>query len=138
MGRFEITGKKVVSGVHRVPGNENAALPMIAAALLTSEPVTLENVPDIADVASMLECARSFGASVTATENIIMAAALADEWPHEETFIEGALDTSGEAENGIGPNAMRCVYVHEGGYVLAGPCTVQSLTRSGNFTVTIR
>ena len=64
MGRFEITGKKVVSGVHRVPGNKNAALPMIAAALLTSEPVTLENVPDIADVASMLECARSFGASV--------------------------------------------------------------------------
>ena len=64
MGRFEITGKKVVSGVHRVPGNKNAALPMIAAALLTSEPVTLENVPDIADVASMLECAQSFGASV--------------------------------------------------------------------------
>ena len=64
MGRFEITGKKVVSGVHRVPGNKNAALPMIAAALLTSEPVTIENVPDIADVASMLECARSFGASV--------------------------------------------------------------------------
>ena len=64
MGRFEITGKKVVSGVHRVPGNKNAALPMIAAALLTSEPVTLENVPDIADVSSMLECARSFGAVV--------------------------------------------------------------------------
>lgn len=64
MGRFEITGKKVVSGVHRVLGNKNAALPMIAAALLTSEPVTLENVPDIADMVSMLECARSFGASV--------------------------------------------------------------------------
>ena len=42
---------------------------------------------------------------------------VADEWPHEETVIEGALDTSGEAENGIGPNAMRCVYVYEGGYV---------------------
>jgi UDP-N-acetylglucosamine 1-carboxyvinyltransferase len=38
---------------------------MIAAALLTSEPVVLENVPDIADVASMLECARRFGAVVT-------------------------------------------------------------------------
>ena len=65
MDRFEITGKKTVSGTHRVPGNKNAALPMIAAALLTSEPVTLENVPDISDVASMLECARRFGASVT-------------------------------------------------------------------------
>ncbi len=64
MGRFEISGKKTVGGVHRVPGNKNAALPMIAAALLTNEPVTLENVPDIADVASMLECAERFGATV--------------------------------------------------------------------------
>ena len=38
---------------------------MIAAALLTSEPVTLENVPDIADVARMFECAEKFGAKVT-------------------------------------------------------------------------
>ena len=65
MGRFEIAGGRVVGGVHRVPGNKNAALPMIAAALLTSEAVTLENVPAIADVASMLECARRFGAAVT-------------------------------------------------------------------------
>ena len=65
MDRFEIAGKKTVSGVHRVPGNKNAALPMIAAALLTSEPVTLENVPDISDVSNMLECARRFGAVVT-------------------------------------------------------------------------
>ena len=65
MDRFEITGKKTVAGTHRVPGNKNAALPMIAAALLTSEPVTIENVPDISDVASMLECARRFGAVVT-------------------------------------------------------------------------
>ena len=64
MGMFEITGRKTVGGVHRVPGNKNAALPMIAAALLTSEPVTLENMPDIADVASMLECAERFGAIV--------------------------------------------------------------------------
>lgn len=45
-------------------GNKNAALPMIAAALLTTEPVTLENVPDIADVANMFACAEKFGAKV--------------------------------------------------------------------------
>ena len=55
----------VVSGTHRVPGNKNAALPMIAAALLSSDPVILENVPDIADVANMLACATKFGAKVT-------------------------------------------------------------------------
>ena len=54
-----------MAGTHRVPGNKNAALPMIAAALLTADPVTLENVPDIADVANMLACAARFGAKVT-------------------------------------------------------------------------
>ena len=64
MSRFVVTGRRPISGVHRVPGNKNAALPMIAAALLTPEPVTLENVPDIADVARMLDCARRFGAKI--------------------------------------------------------------------------
>ncbi len=65
MSKFLITGKKVISGTHRVPGNKNAALPMIAAALLTAEPVTLKNVPNISDVALMLEFARRFGAKIT-------------------------------------------------------------------------
>ena len=64
MGTFQITGRRAVGGVHRVPGNKNAALPMIAAALLTDEPVTLENVPDIADVRLMLAFAQRFGAKV--------------------------------------------------------------------------
>ena len=34
MGRFEISGRRPVGGVHRVPGNTNAALPMLAAATL--------------------------------------------------------------------------------------------------------
>ena len=65
MAALVIQGGKTISGTHRVSGNKNAALPMIAAALLTREAVTLENVPEIADVASMLEAAKSFGAKVT-------------------------------------------------------------------------
>ncbi len=53
-----------MSGTHRVPGNKNAALPMIAAALLTDEPVTLVNLPEIDDVDAMLEAAQSLGAEV--------------------------------------------------------------------------
>ena len=64
MDRFVIRGRKTVSGVHGVAGNKNAALPMIAAALLTDEPVVLENVPDIADVESMLAAAAALGAEV--------------------------------------------------------------------------
>ena len=65
MARLVIQGRKTLSGTHRVSGNKNAALPMIAAALLTSEPVTIGNLPDIADVAAMLEAAKGFGAQVS-------------------------------------------------------------------------
>ena len=65
MARLIIQGRRTVAGVLAVSGNKNAALPMIAASLLTSEPVTLRNVPDIADVETMLEAARTFGAKVT-------------------------------------------------------------------------
>ena len=65
MGELVITGRRVVSGVHAVSGNKNAVLPMIAATLLTSEPVVLTNVPAISDVETMLETARTFGAMVT-------------------------------------------------------------------------
>jgi len=65
MATLIIHGGKTISGAHRISGNKNAALPMIAASLLTSEPVTLENVPEIADVAAMLEAAKSFGMKVT-------------------------------------------------------------------------
>jgi UDP-N-acetylglucosamine 1-carboxyvinyltransferase len=62
---LKIQGGKTISGVHAVPGNKNAVLPMIAASLLTTEPVTLTNVPAISDVSTMLDAARSFGTKVT-------------------------------------------------------------------------
>lgn len=65
MSKLVIRGQKPISGVHRVTGNKNAALPMIAASLLTADSVTLENVPDISDVASMLEAAERLGATVS-------------------------------------------------------------------------
>ena len=65
MSRLVIQGRKTISGTHRVSGNKNAALPMIAAALLTSEPVTIRNLPEIDDVARMLDVAKGFGARVT-------------------------------------------------------------------------
>lgn len=62
--KFEIQGGKRLSGTVEVSGNKNAALPMIAASLLSAEETVLENVPDIADVSAMLDAARRFGATV--------------------------------------------------------------------------
>ena len=59
---LEIEGGSRIAGEVTISGNKNAALPMIAAALLTPEPVTLRNVPDIRDVQSMLDIVRALGA----------------------------------------------------------------------------
>src|ERR1700739_2749414 len=59
----------IVEGGHKLrgaidpSGNKNAALPIIAAALLTDQPVTLENVPRIRDTETLVELIRSVGAS---------------------------------------------------------------------------
>lgn len=64
MANFVIQGGRKIQGTHRVSGNKNAALPMIAASFLSSESVTITNVPEIDDVVSMLAAAQSFGAEV--------------------------------------------------------------------------
>jgi UDP-N-acetylglucosamine 1-carboxyvinyltransferase len=61
--------KYIVEGGHRLrgtiepSGNKNAALPIMAAALLTEHPVTLDNVPRIRDTETLVELIRSVGAS---------------------------------------------------------------------------
>ena len=102
MASFLVEGGHRLSGRIRPAGNKNAALPCLAATVLATEPVTLDNVPRIRDVEVFLEIVASLGAtvklnggfsisapqlrgsdmfldepSVTGTENAIMAAVLA-------------------------------------------------------------
>ena len=65
MGTFVVEGGHRLEGRIRPAGNKNAALPCLAAAVLASEPVTLENVPRIRDVLTFLDIVESLGASVT-------------------------------------------------------------------------
>jgi len=58
MEAFVIEGARPLSGSIRAAGNKNAALPIVAACLLTDEPVTLRNVPAITDVETMLDLRR--------------------------------------------------------------------------------
>ena len=53
MQKLKIVGGKRLVGEVRASGAKNAALPIIAAALLTAEEVVLHNVPDLADVVTM-------------------------------------------------------------------------------------
>lgn len=54
MPKFVVEGGYPLGGTIRPAGNKNAALPILAATLLTDEPVVLENIPDIQDVRTML------------------------------------------------------------------------------------
>src|SRR6185503_10134718 len=64
MARFIVEGGTPLRGEIRPAGNKNEALPVIAAALLTAEPVTIHNVPRIRDVRGMLEITSALGAHV--------------------------------------------------------------------------
>jgi UDP-N-acetylglucosamine 1-carboxyvinyltransferase len=61
MSSFIVEGGRALHGHVRPAGNKNAALPMMAAALLTDEPVRLANVPDIRDVLTMTELLTALG-----------------------------------------------------------------------------
>jgi UDP-N-acetylglucosamine 1-carboxyvinyltransferase len=101
MPTFVVEGGLTLSGAVRPTGNKNAALPCIAAALLTSEPVTLENIPRIRDVETLLELIGSLGASV--------------EWTGESTVRIEARDLSGgEPETALAARIRASV-------LLAGP-----------------
>jgi UDP-N-acetylglucosamine 1-carboxyvinyltransferase len=64
MDQYYIGGGFPISGTIRASGNKNAALPCLAAALLTDEPVILRNIPNIEDVQVMLEVYQALGGTV--------------------------------------------------------------------------
>ncbi|TME31493.1 MAG: hypothetical protein E6I66_07490 [Chloroflexi bacterium] len=64
MARFVVEGGTPLRGEITPAGNKNEALPLIAASLLTDDPVTLHNVPRIRDVRGMLEVVSALGAKV--------------------------------------------------------------------------
>jgi UDP-N-acetylglucosamine 1-carboxyvinyltransferase len=61
---FVIEGGRPLQGTVTPSGNKNAALPILAATLLTDEPVVLHNVPDIGDVRTMLALLGDLGVQV--------------------------------------------------------------------------
>jgi UDP-N-acetylglucosamine 1-carboxyvinyltransferase len=74
---FVIEGRHPLGGRIRAAGNKNGALPILAACLLTGEPVTLTNVPRIRDVDTMVELVGDLGgdASWTGPNELLVNAA---------------------------------------------------------------
>jgi len=60
-----VRGGKSLSGTIAPSGNKNAVLPILCASLLTDEPVTITNVPDITDVAKIIAFFETIGSAVS-------------------------------------------------------------------------
>jgi UDP-N-acetylglucosamine 1-carboxyvinyltransferase len=83
MQALVIEGGQRLSGTIKAAGNKNGALPILAATLLTHEPVTLSNVPRIRDVDTMLELLADLGADVAWTGSNEVRVHTADVAKHE-------------------------------------------------------
>jgi UDP-N-acetylglucosamine 1-carboxyvinyltransferase len=67
MDKFVINGGKALHGTVAISGAKNSALPVMAAALLTAEPVTLHNIAMVRDIVTMGKLLAYMGASVGTT-----------------------------------------------------------------------
>jgi UDP-N-acetylglucosamine 1-carboxyvinyltransferase len=83
--QFIVDGGYELTGSIRPAGNKNGALPIIAASLLTDQPVTLENVPRIRDVETLVELIRTLGVQADWTSRNTLAI-------HARDMCVGTLD----------------------------------------------
>jgi UDP-N-acetylglucosamine 1-carboxyvinyltransferase len=99
--RFSVRGGRPLRGTVRPAGNKNAALPILAATLLADGPVTLDNIPRIRDVETMLALLADLGSSV--------------EWTAPNTV---RVDTAGARPKALDPQL--CARIRAS-ILLAGP-----------------
>jgi len=69
--KFKINGGLKLQGSVAISGSKNAALPIIAAAILSSEPCILHNIPDIGDIHTFLNILKSLGINTIFKNNIL-------------------------------------------------------------------
>jgi UDP-N-acetylglucosamine 1-carboxyvinyltransferase len=86
MEKFVIEGGYPLSGTIVPAGNKNAALPALAASLLTEENVVLRNIPRIRDVEAMLDLLRGLGVTAEWRDENVVSLCAADAQP------DGGLD----------------------------------------------
>ncbi len=70
MEKLRIIGGNKLSGSISCSGAKNAALPMLAATILSDKPITFKNLPYLQDITTMFELLGSMGADITLNENM--------------------------------------------------------------------
>jgi len=73
MQKFRVYGQSCLKGTVEISGAKNAALPILFAAILATEPVTLTNVPDLKDIETTLKILRQLGVVLTRNEQGVVS-----------------------------------------------------------------
>ena len=108
--RFVVEGGRRLEGRIRPGGNKNAALPILAACLLTDDAVTLRNLPDIQDVRVMLQILEGIGVAVERLEtNVVRLHAKGDISPDPNPDLSRKIRASILL---AGPLLARCGAAH--------------------------
>jgi UDP-N-acetylglucosamine 1-carboxyvinyltransferase len=106
MDKLLIRGGRTLNGEVSIAGAKNAALPEICAALLSAEPLTLQNLPSLKDVSTMLKLVRNMGvkADMQGSGTLVLNASeiTAPEAPYE------LVKTMRASVLALGPLLARC------------------------------
>jgi len=70
MNKLLIRGGNVLRGEIRISGSKNSALPILAATLLSEEPITVRNLPHLQDITTMIALLRSMGVEITIDDKL--------------------------------------------------------------------
>jgi len=118
MDKLAITGGAPLQGEVRVSGAKNAALPILCAALLTSEPLVLTNVPKLNDVRTMRSLLAQMGVRAEGDDGALTLSAATIDWPLAPYEMVKTMRASILA---LGPLLARC---GEARVSLPGGCAI--------------
>ena len=71
MHYLAIKGKQKLSGCVTISGAKNAALPLLTLTLLSKRAIVIDNIPEVADVKTLLQLLQNLGASFTCKDNVV-------------------------------------------------------------------
>lgn len=116
--KYQIIGGKTLTGKIRVSGNKNSVFPCVAAALLTSEEVILENISDLKDTEVLIRILKKLGVSVEKSGSTltIKAASIRHFTLPEELMIKlrGSIVLVGSILSRVG----KVIFYHPGGDII--------------------
>ena len=87
MDYFRIEGGRRLSGRVSVEGSKNAALPLMAAALLTDGTVTLRNVAELSDISNMCRLLRELGVEIVGADGALRLTSVDQNQVHARPHI---------------------------------------------------